>query len=132
MPDTLTPKKTVAILGAGPVGLAAAAHVLERGMEPIVLEAGPQAATPCASGATSECSHRGNTISTRRPNGCCGPRAGIRPGGLRVSDRRGTGRALPRAAGDAHGARGHIRTSSRVTAVGRAGFDKMKSKGRDA
>lgn len=31
----------VAIIGAGPVGLAAAAHVLERGMRPIVLEAGP-------------------------------------------------------------------------------------------
>src|SRR5580704_15684458 len=36
--------KTVAIIGAGPVGLAAAAHVLERGMAPIVLEAGPAAA----------------------------------------------------------------------------------------
>ena len=31
---------TVAILGAGPVGLAAAAHVLERGMLPLVLEQG--------------------------------------------------------------------------------------------
>jgi 2-polyprenyl-6-methoxyphenol hydroxylase-like FAD-dependent oxidoreductase len=35
--------KNVAIIGAGPVGLAAAAHVLERGMTPIVLEAGPEA-----------------------------------------------------------------------------------------
>ena len=43
MPDATSPRpKTVAILGAGPVGLAAAAHVLERGMEPVVLEAGPQ------------------------------------------------------------------------------------------
>ncbi len=41
MPDSLNRPKTVAILGAGPVGLAAAAHVLERGMEPVVLEAGP-------------------------------------------------------------------------------------------
>ena len=44
MPDALTPKKTVAILGGGPVGLAAPAHVLERGLQPIVLEAGEQAA----------------------------------------------------------------------------------------
>jgi len=36
--------KTVAIIGAGPVGLAAAAHVLERCMTPIVLEAGREPA----------------------------------------------------------------------------------------
>ena len=41
MPDSIARTKTVAILGAGPVGLAAAAHVLERGLEPVVLEAGP-------------------------------------------------------------------------------------------
>ena len=35
--------KTVAIIGAGPVGLAAAAHVLERGLRPVVLEAGDSA-----------------------------------------------------------------------------------------
>jgi thioredoxin reductase len=32
--------KTIAILGAGPVGLAAAAHVAERDMEPLVIEQG--------------------------------------------------------------------------------------------
>lgn len=34
----------VAVIGAGPQGLAVAAHLLERGIEPVVLEAGPQAA----------------------------------------------------------------------------------------
>ncbi len=33
----------VAVIGAGPVGLAAAAHLLARGFEPVVLEAGPSA-----------------------------------------------------------------------------------------
>ena len=33
-------EKTVAIIGGGPVGLAAAAHALDRGLKPIVLEAG--------------------------------------------------------------------------------------------
>jgi thioredoxin reductase len=32
----------VVVVGAGPVGLAAAAHLLERGLEPLVLEAGDQ------------------------------------------------------------------------------------------
>ena len=44
MPDSLAKPRTVAILGAGPVGLAAAARVIERGMTPVVLEAGPDAA----------------------------------------------------------------------------------------
>ena len=35
--------RTVAIIGARPVGLAAAAHVVERGLQPIVLEAGDSA-----------------------------------------------------------------------------------------
>ena len=35
----------VAVIGAGPIGLAAAAHLLERGLEPLILEAGP---TPAA------------------------------------------------------------------------------------
>jgi thioredoxin reductase len=70
MPDSLNKPKTVAILGAGPVGLAAAAHVLERGMQPVVLEAGPRPATPCASGAMCPCSRRGNMPSTRHRNAC--------------------------------------------------------------
>ena len=37
------PARSVAIIGAGPTGLAAAAHALERGLEPIVLEAGDSA-----------------------------------------------------------------------------------------
>ncbi|RRS01215.1 FAD-dependent oxidoreductase [Glycomyces terrestris] len=41
MSDPVTrPVQTVAVIGAGPVGLAAAAHLLERGLTPIVLEAG--------------------------------------------------------------------------------------------
>jgi len=33
----------IVVIGAGPVGLAAAAHLVGRGLEPLVLEAGPVA-----------------------------------------------------------------------------------------
>ncbi|MFJ5728937.1 FAD-dependent oxidoreductase [Streptomyces paradoxus] len=40
-----TDQLPVVVIGAGPVGLAAAAHLVERGLEPLVLEAGPGAGT---------------------------------------------------------------------------------------
>ena len=39
----VTTNLPVAVIGAGPVGLAAAAHLLERGLEPLIFEAGPTA-----------------------------------------------------------------------------------------
>lgn len=35
----------VAVIGGGPVGLAAAMHLIERGLEPVILEAGARVAT---------------------------------------------------------------------------------------
>ncbi|RAG87047.1 flavoprotein [Streptacidiphilus pinicola] len=45
MSMSTTAQLPVAVIGAGPVGLAAAAHLLERGLNPLVLEAGPSAGT---------------------------------------------------------------------------------------
>ncbi|MFE9367932.1 NAD(P)-binding domain-containing protein [Streptomyces sp. NPDC006978] len=42
---TTTANLPVVVIGAGPAGLAAAAHLVERGIEPLVLEAGSSAAT---------------------------------------------------------------------------------------
>ena len=58
--------KTVAIVGAGPVGLAAAAHVLERGLTPIVLNftlnnpTAPAGATAAASPVPSTMPNTGD------------------------------------------------------------------------
>jgi thioredoxin reductase len=43
MPESVAhPSLPVAVIGAGPVGLAAAAHLISRGIEPVVFEAGAQ------------------------------------------------------------------------------------------
>ena len=70
----------VVVIGAGPVGLAAAAHLHERGLAFTVVEAGdtvPARRSP--NGATCGCSRRGGTTSTRPPAGCSTPPAGPGP-----------------------------------------------------
>lgn len=42
--DTASPELPIAIIGAGPVGLAAAAQLIERGLTPMVFEAAPEVA----------------------------------------------------------------------------------------
>ncbi|MEV0505288.1 FAD-dependent oxidoreductase, partial [Streptomyces spectabilis] len=44
MTESTTPLPTV-VIGAGPIGLAAAAQLIERGLDPLVLESGPAAGT---------------------------------------------------------------------------------------
>jgi len=122
--------KTVAIIGAGPVGLAAAAHVLERGLRPIVLEAGPEAAHAIRQWQHvqlfSPWAFNIDKAAQRllAAEGWNSPDPDVYP----------TGRELialylaPLATKTP--LRDIIRTSSRVTAISRTGFDKAKSKGR--
>lgn len=44
MPAPATTELPVVVIGAGPIGLAAAAHLVDRGLTPLVLERGPAAA----------------------------------------------------------------------------------------
>lgn len=124
-------EKTVAIIGAGPVGLAAAAHVLERGMSPIVLEAGPEAGH-----AVRQWQHV-QLFSPREynvdkaaarllaPTGWNSPDPQSYPTGGELLERYLTPLATRTPL------RETIRTSSRVTAISRVGFDKAKTKGRE-
>ena len=63
----------VAIIGAGPIGLAAAANLIERGIPFELYEAGDTSPTASAGGATSACSRRGSIWWTP-PRGACSRR----------------------------------------------------------
>jgi len=124
--------RKVAVIGAGPVGLAAAAHLLERGLKPIVLEAGPETAhlirqwshvrlfSPWAYNVDKASKRLLETV------GWSGPDPDYYP----------TGRELiedylePLATRTV--LRDHILTSSRVIGISRVGFDKVKTAGRDS
>lgn len=128
----MTQAKTVAIIGAGPVGLAAAAHVLERGMTPIVLEAGPEPAHAVRQWSHvrlfSPWEYSIDKAAARLlgPTGWNSPDPAIYPTGGELIDQYLEPLATRTVLKD------HIRTSSRVTDISRVGFDKLKTKGREA
>lgn len=119
----------VAVIGAGPVGLAAAAHLLERGLRPLVLEAGSRAGHAMRHWAHvqlfSPWEFNVDRAAERllRPTGWVAPEPGRYPTGGEMVERY----LEPLAAVLAH----HVRTGARVVAIGRRGFDKVKSAGRD-
>ena len=124
--------KTVAIIGAGPVGLAAAAHLLERGLRPIVLEAGDSAAHSVRQwGHVQLFSPWEYNIDRAAalllaPTGWNSPAPDQYPTGSELVERYLEPLATRTVLA------GHIQTNSRVTAISRVGFDKLKTKGREA
>lgn len=124
--------KTVAIIGAGPVGLAAAAHVMERGMTPVVLESGPEAGHAIRQWRHvqlfSPWEYNVDRAAQRllAPTGWNSPDPQVYPTGSELLEQYLVPLATRTALKDV------IRISSRVTAVSRAGFDKAKTKGREA
>ena len=125
------PQKTVAIIGAGPVGLAAAAHALERGIKPIVLEAGPAVGHAVRQWGHvrlfSPWEYNIDRAAERllAQAGWNSPDPQIYPTGAELLAQ------YIEPLADRTPLRSHIQTSSRVTAISRAGFNKVKTKGRE-
>src|SRR3954454_22072506 len=122
--------KTVAIIGAGPVGLAAAAHVLERGKPAVVLEAGPEAGHAVRQWqqvqlfSPWEYNIDKAAALMLAPTGWNSPDPQSYPTGGELLDRYLTPLATRTPLREV------IRTSSRVSAISRVAFDKAKTKGR--
>lgn len=123
--------KTIAVIGAGPVGLAAAAHALERGMRPVVLEAGPQAGHAVRQWGHvrmfSPWEYNIDKASTRLLSaiGWNSPDPGGYPTGADLVADYIEPLAMRTTLRD------HIRNEADVIAISRVGFDKLKTKGRD-
>jgi thioredoxin reductase len=124
--------KTVAIIGGGPVGLAAAAHLLERGVTPIVLEAGPTVGHAIRQWdhvqLFSPWGYNIDKAAKRllEPTGWNSPDPKQYPAGGELLEQYLEPLASRTALSE------YIRTSSRVTGISRVGFDKLKTKGRAA
>ncbi len=121
---------TVAIVGAGPVGLAAGAHALERGLRPVLFETGPEPGDSVRQWGHvrlfSPWQYNIDRTAGRllAAAGWNSPDPHDYPTGNELVERYLKPLATRTALKD------HIQTSSRVTAISRSGFDKVKTEGR--
>ena len=125
-----TTELPVVVIGAGPAGLAAAAHLLDQGIEPLVLEAGP-----AAGAAVREWSHVrlfstwGEVVDPAAekllaPTGWTRPDPATYPSGGDWAEQ------YLQPLADVLGER--VRTGARVTGVSRAGRDRIVDADREA
>jgi thioredoxin reductase len=118
----------VVVIGAGPQGLAAAAHLLERGLEPLVLEAGDGPASAVAEWGHvrlfSPWPELVDKAAARllQPAGWAAPEAGYPTGAEWITGYLGP---LAGALGD------RVRYRARVTGVSRKGRDRLVDAGRE-
>ncbi|MBV7546305.1 NAD(P)-binding domain-containing protein [Pseudomonas sp. PDM26] len=122
----------VAIIGAGPVGLAAAVHLLARGITPLILEAGPKAGS-----SIEEWAHvkmfspwqfnvDKEAAKLLLADGWTPPPENEYPTGRELLDR------FVRPLADLEQIKRHLQLNTRVLAVTRVGQDVMKTQDRSA
>jgi thioredoxin reductase len=121
----------VAVIGAGPVGLAAAVHLLEQGQEPVIFETGMGVGTGVLSWGHVRLFSPWRYVideAARRllePTGWTIPSPEAFPTGRELVEE------YLRPLAETEALRPRIRYGQRVTAVARAGFDKMTTEGRE-
>ncbi|MEN8376591.1 MAG: FAD-dependent oxidoreductase [Gemmatimonadota bacterium] len=128
---TRTEELPVAIIGAGPVGLTAALHVAERGMRPLILEAGEGPGTYVRDwahvGMFSPWEYNVDPLARRvlGDAGWAAPPDDELPTGAELVER------LIEPLADLPAIRSAIRYGRRVVGVSRSGIDKLSDRGRE-
>jgi thioredoxin reductase len=120
----------VVVIGAGPAGLAAAAHLLDRGITPLVLEAGPTAATAVREWAHVRLFSRWGEVVDPAAEKLLAPTGWTRPAADTYPSGGDWAEQYLQPLADALGA--HVRYDARVTGVSRTGRDRIVDADREA
>ncbi|MDX2693617.1 NAD(P)-binding domain-containing protein [Streptomyces ipomoeae] len=124
-----TDRLPVVVIGAGPIGLAAAAHVIERGLEPLVLEAGPSAGTAVRDWAHVRLFSPWSEVTDPAAEKALAPTGWVRPDGATYPTGGDWAERYLQPLADVLGDK--VRYGATVTGVARAGRDRIVDAGRE-
>ncbi|MFE4600650.1 NAD(P)-binding domain-containing protein [Kitasatospora indigofera] len=127
--STPTGPLPVVVIGAGPVGLAAAAHLIEQNIEPLVLEAGPGAGTAVREWGHVRLFSPWAEVVDPAAEKLLAPTGWVRPDGASYPAGADWAGLYLQPLADVLGER--VRYGARVTGVARAGRDRIVDSGRD-
>ncbi|MFJ7200227.1 MULTISPECIES: FAD-dependent oxidoreductase [unclassified Streptomyces] len=127
---TTTADLPVVVIGAGPVGLAAAAHLVGRGIEPLVLEAGPAAACGVRDWSHVRLFSAWGEITDPAAEKLLAPTGWARPDAVTCPTGGDWAQQYLQPLADALGER--VRYTATVTGVSRAGRDRIVDADREA
>ncbi|MBT2470537.1 NAD(P)-binding domain-containing protein [Streptomyces sp. ISL-66] len=119
----------VVVIGAGPAGLAAAAHLTQRGIEPLVLEAGPAAASAVREWAHVRLFSTWSELVDPAAEKLLAPTAWVRPDGAAYPSGGDWAELYLQPLADVLGDK--VRYDSTVTGVSRTGRDRVVDADRD-
>ncbi|MGP4091963.1 NAD(P)-binding domain-containing protein [Streptomyces sp. KR55] len=130
MNDTpTTDQLPVVVVGAGPIGLAAAARLIERGIEPLVLEAGPSAGTAVRDWAHVRLFSPWAEVTDPAAEKLLAPTGWVRPDGVSYPTGGDWAEQYLQPLADVLGDK--VRYDATVTGVARVGRDRIVDAGRD-
>ncbi|MET7889987.1 NAD(P)-binding domain-containing protein [Streptomyces mirabilis] len=124
-----TDQLPVVVVGSGPIGLAAAAHLVERGLEPLVLEAGTAAGAAVRDWSHVRLFSTWAEVVDPAAEKLLAPTGWVRPDGAAYPTGGDWAEQYLQPLADALGDK--VRYGATVTGVARAGRDRVVDSGRD-